>query len=102
VKTEAEALPQQMEARPAAAQPAEPKPMAPQAVEPKTVAIQPETPRVDTREMLESAGLQMVETRSDRASPAPQPEESVQLGRPRRERTRPAGEEQLVQVETKH
>jgi ribonuclease E len=102
VKTEAAALPQQMEARPVAAQPAEPKPMAPQPVEPKTVASQPEAPRVDTREMLEGAGLQMVETRSDRASPAPQPEESVPLGRPRRERTRPAGEEQLVQVETKH
>jgi len=52
--------------------------------------------------MLESAGLQMVETRSDRASPPAQPEESVPLGRPRRERPHTAGEEQLVQVETKH
>jgi len=66
------------------------------------VATLPEAPRVDTREMLESAGLQMVETRADRVSTAPQPEESVPLGRPRRERPRAAGEEQLVQVETKH
>lgn len=76
--------------------------MAPPPIEPKPVAPQPDAPRVDTREMLESAGLQMVETRSDRVTPAPQPEESVPLGRPRRERPSTAGEEQLVQVETKH
>jgi ribonuclease E len=86
------AAPQPEEPRPvAAAQPAEPRPMA-----------QPEAPRVDTRAMLESAGLQMVETRPDRVPATPPAEEPVQLGRPRRERTRPAAEEQLVQVETKH
>jgi ribonuclease E len=90
----------------------EPVPAAPQAVEPRAVASepaesrpvvpQPAAPRVDTREMLESAGLQMVETRSDRV-PAVQAEpEAVHLGRPRRERPRPSAEEQqLVQVETK-
>jgi hypothetical protein len=66
------------------------------------VATPPEAPRVDTREMLESAGLQMVETRADKVPSAPPVEEPVQLGRPRRERPRPAGEEQLVQVETKN
>lgn len=51
--------------------------------------------------MLESAGLQMVETRADKAPATPPAEEPMQLGRPRRERPRTAGEEQLVQVETK-
>jgi hypothetical protein len=70
--------------------------------EPAPVPAQtPEPVRVDTREMLESAGLQMVETRPDRV-PAAQPEAGgMPLGRPRRERPRPAAEEQLVQVETK-
>jgi hypothetical protein len=51
--------------------------------------------------MLESAGLQMVETRADRVPAAPVAEEPVQLGRPRRERPRQAADEQLVQIETK-
>ena len=57
----------------------------------------------DARSELESAGLQMVETRAERAS-APEPEAGVQpLGRPRRERPRPSAEDEaLVQVETKH
>jgi ribonuclease E len=82
---------QPVESSPAAAsQPAEARPLP-----------QPEAPRVDTREMLESAGLQMVETRADRVPPAPAAEEPVQLGRPRRERPRQAADEQLVQIETK-
>jgi ribonuclease E len=57
----------------------------------------------DARTELESAGLQMVETRAERVS-APEPEAGVQpLGRPRRERPRPSAEDEtLVQVETKH
>jgi ribonuclease E len=70
------------------------------AVEPRP-APQPEAPRVDTRAMLESAGLQMVETRADRVPATPPAEETVPLGRPRRERPRPGADEQLVQVETK-
>ena len=60
----------------------------------------PEPVQLDTRAMLDVAGLQMVEThRSD--IPAVQPEETpVQLGRPRRERPS-AAEEPLQQVETK-
>lgn len=58
---------------------------------------------IDVREALETSGLQMVETRPDRAqAPAPEPE-PVALGRPRRERPRAVeAEEPLVQVETKH
>ena len=57
----------------------------------------------DARTELESVGLQMVETRAERAS-APEPEAAVQpLGRPRRERPRASAEDEtLVQVETKH
>jgi hypothetical protein len=69
--------------------------------QPAAPAPQPAPVRVDAREILESAGLQMVETRPDRV-PAAMPEpEAVPLGRPRRERPGPATEEPLVQVETK-
>jgi hypothetical protein len=59
--------------------------------------------RIDPKELLASAGLQMVETdRSKARQPAPEPE-PVQLGRPRREKPviQPASEE-LVQVETRN
>jgi ribonuclease E len=66
-------------------------------------SLQPQPARVDTREVLENAGLQMVETRPDRVAAVPPVPEVVPLGRPRRERPRPAGEEEpLVQVETKN
>ncbi len=67
-------------------------------------AVPPEPPRVDPREALESAGLQMVETRPERVPAAPAETEVVPLGRPRRERSRPAAaeDEPLVQVETKN
>jgi ribonuclease E len=61
-------------------------------------AVRPERARVDPQEYLASAGLQMVETKSGTAS-APANEESVKLGRPRRQREA-AAEEPLVQVET--
>lgn len=63
---------------------------------------EPRQPRVNPRDLLESAGLQMVETRPDRAqTPAPDAE-AQPLGRPRRERANaPAEEPPLVQVETK-
>ncbi|HZM36693.1 MAG TPA: Rne/Rng family ribonuclease [Burkholderiales bacterium] len=82
---------------PAAAVPAprveEPTPVREERAEPQ---------RVDSKEMLESAGLVMVETDRSRApAPAAQAEESPHLGRPRRERPRPqAQDEDLVQVET--
>ena len=63
----------------------------------------PAMAKVDARAALESAGLQMVETRRDRV-PAALPEaKAAPLGRPRRERPRPVAEEEpLVQVETKN
>ena len=63
----------------------------------------PAMAKVDARAALESAGLQMVETRRDRV-PAALPEpEAAPLGRPRRERPRSVAEEvPLVQVETKN
>jgi hypothetical protein len=60
----------------------------------------PEPVHVDTRAMLEVAGLQMVETVRSGVPPVPPEEPQVQLGRPRRERPRPT-EEPLKQVETK-
>jgi len=73
--------------------------VAPPAAEP---APRYEAPRIDAKEILSSAGLQMVETDSAKAKPyVPEPE-PVQLGRPRRERpaTPAASETELVQVET--
>jgi hypothetical protein len=66
-------------------------------------ASQPAVARVDPREVLESAGLQMVETRPDRVPAAAPEPEVVALGRPRRERPRRVAEDEpLVQVETKN
>ncbi|HEX9182924.1 MAG TPA: hypothetical protein VF876_06665 [Burkholderiales bacterium] len=96
------AEPERAEQAAPAAQPAESSPAAASQPAETRPLHQPEAPRVDTRQMLESAGLQMVETRADRVPAMPVAEEPVQLGRPRRERPRPASEEQLVQVETKN
>ena len=66
------------------------------------LAPRPAPVRVDPREILESAGLKMVETDPSKArQPAPEPE-AAPPGRPRREKpaTQPASEE-LVQVETR-
>jgi hypothetical protein len=60
-----------------------------------------ETPRIDPKEYLSGAGLQMVETRSDAAPASAPTEESVRIGRARPERTRSAAEEALVQIETR-
>jgi len=82
---------------------------APEAEAPRHEAAKVETPRyeapgVDPKEILSSAGLQMVETdRSKAVQPLPEPE-PVQLGRPRREKpAAPAvAESELVQVETRN
>jgi ribonuclease E len=63
-------------------------------------APQIEAPRIDPKEYLQSAGLQMVETRADAARATEVAEEPVKLGRPRRERA-PVAAEELVQVETR-
>ncbi|HET7364142.1 MAG TPA: hypothetical protein VFJ70_11300 [Burkholderiales bacterium] len=63
-----------------------------------------EAPRIDAKQLLTDSGLVMVET--DRAKvtvQAPAAEEaSAPLGRPRRERAKPAAQdEELVQIETR-
>jgi hypothetical protein len=85
-----------------AAAPPPPQPVTPR-IEDRPVGAAEPAPRADIRESLESAGLQMVETKADRPR-APEPEaEAVPLGRPRAERPRAAAEDEpLVQVETKH
>jgi len=90
---------------PAPQQPAQaPAPRLEEVVREETLRY--EAPRVDPKELLSSAGLQMVETDSSKArQSAPEPEpEPVRLGRPRREKpaARVAAESELVQVETRN
>ena len=71
--------------------------------EPRREPPRAEQPRVDPKELLESAGLVMIETDRAKAPPVPaQAEEPQHLGRPRRERPKaPAPQdEELVQIET--
>ena len=74
---------------------------APKAAPVAEAAPQLELPRVDPRQYLESAGLQMVETDSAKRAPLEPEPEPVRLGRPRRERPRAAEDAELVQVETR-
>jgi hypothetical protein len=61
-----------------------------------------EEPKVDSRALLESSGLVMIETDRSKAQIAAPAEEPQQLGRPRRERPKPTPqEEELQQVETR-
>jgi len=58
-------------------------------------------PKIDSKVLLESAGLVMIETDHSKAPPPAQAEEPQHLGRPRRERQKPvAQDEPLQQVET--
>jgi len=63
----------------------------------------PPAPKVDAREELASSGLMMVETDRSRAPAPPAAEDEAQhLGRPRRDRPKPAAEDApLEQVETR-
>ena len=100
---EAEAQPQH-QAAPAPAQ--APAPVVEEQVRvesPRNEATRVEAPRVDPKELLSSAGLQMVETDASKfrqAAPEPEPQP---LGRPRRERPTVQADagETLVQVETR-
>ncbi|MBI3371711.1 MAG: Rne/Rng family ribonuclease [Betaproteobacteria bacterium] len=65
-------------------------------------AVVPAAVRVDPRAVLETTGLQMVETDRSKLAPVLPDEPPVPLGRPRRERPRPVAEEALQQVETKN
>ena len=86
-----------MHAEPVTAEPVRSEPVR---AEPRR---EPQQPRIDPKALLESAGLVMIETdRSKAQVAAPAVEEPQQLGRPRRERTKPATqEEELQQVETR-
>lgn len=55
---------------------------------------------MDPKEILESAGLVMIETDRSKAPSAPVAEEPQHLGRPRRERPKAQESEDLVQIET--
>lgn len=61
-----------------------------------------EEPKIDSRALIESSGLVMIETDRSKAKYTPQVEEPQHLGRPRRERPKPGPqEEELQQVETR-
>jgi hypothetical protein len=76
---------------------------APRVEAPRVEAPRHEAPRVDAKEILSTAGLQMVETDRSKAVQTAYEPEPVQLGRPRREKpvVQPAADE-LVQVETRN
>jgi hypothetical protein len=81
---------------------AEPRQVEQPQPEPRRPEPRHEEPRIDAKKDLEDAGLVMIETDRARAPSQPVVEpEQVQLGRPRRERARPAAQdEDLQQVET--
>jgi ribonuclease E len=69
--------------------------------EPKREEPRREEPRLDSKALIESSGLVMIETDRSKAHYTPQIEEPPHLGRPRRERPKAATqEEELQQVET--
>jgi hypothetical protein len=69
--------------------------------EPKREAAIREEPRLDSKALIESSGLVMIETDRSKAHYTPQVEEPQHLGRPRRERPKTTPQEdELQQVET--
>jgi len=90
------------EAESVAATHAAPPAAVPDEVAPPAAPATAPVESVDTRATLEDAGLEMVETRPDRAPATPPAPESTPLGRPRRERPRSSAQDDaLVQIETK-
>jgi ribonuclease E len=77
-----------------------PREEAPRHAEPREEAPRREEPKVDSKQLLESAGLVMIETDRAKAPPQPASEEPQQLGRPRRERPKVQESDDLVQIET--
>jgi hypothetical protein len=64
--------------------------------------VRREEPKIDSKALLESSGLVMIETDRSKAQFSLPSEEPQQLGRPRRERPKPLPqEEELQQVETR-
>jgi hypothetical protein len=80
----------------------EPRVEEPKMEEPRIEQPRREEPKVDSKALLESAGLVMIETDRSKAPPSqPAAEEPQHLGRPRRERAKPqAQDDELVQIET--
>ncbi len=79
-----------------------PQPREAPVVQPRPEPVRAEEPKIDSREILESSGLVMIETDRNKAQYIPQTDLPQQLGRPRRERGRSAPqEEELQQVETR-
>jgi hypothetical protein len=76
---------------------------APREEAPRVEAPRYEAPKIDPKEILSTAGLEMVETDRSKAVQTAYEPEPVQLGRPRREKpaVEPASDE-LVQVETRN
>ena len=72
-------------------------------LEPRRAEAPPEEPRIDAKQLLNEQGLVMIETDRSRVQVQPQAVEAPQpLGRPRRERPKPAAQdEELQQVETR-
>jgi hypothetical protein len=80
----------------------EPRYEEPKRDEPRREEPRREEPKVDSKALLESSGLVMIETDRSKAHYTPQAEEPQHLGRPRRERPKPVPQdEELQQVETK-
>lgn len=73
------------------------------AYEPPPPAPRVEEPRIDAKQLLNDSGLVMIETDRSKAPSQPVVQEDQQpLGRPRRERPKPASpDDDLVQIETK-
>jgi hypothetical protein len=64
--------------------------------------VRREEPKIDSKALLESSGLVMIETDRSKAQLSAPAEAPQQLGRPRRERAKPQPqEEELQQVETR-
>jgi hypothetical protein len=80
-----------------------PPPPAPRVEEPALRAEEPAPqPKIDSKALLESDGLVMIETDRSKAPAAAVEEAPQQLGRPRRERPRSEPQdEELQQVETR-
>jgi ribonuclease E len=80
----------------------EPKREEPRREEPRREEPRREEPKIDSKALLESSGLVMIETDRNKAQFSPEPEEPQHVGRPRRDRPKPSlAEDELQQVETR-
>jgi ribonuclease E len=102
---------EQAQAEPPSAEATLPPPPPPAAAQPQAPreerpapppAPRVEEPRIDPKELLESAGLVMIETDRAKVQVQPAAEEAQPVGRPRRERAKAAPQDdELVQIETR-